>query len=119
MLSKFLQVIDKDPTLCNHLNTVKKDGNLTAFQIVVLRELDAILKPFVAASDDFQADFETIGNMIPNSIGLRNNITLTIKNRNGTEMLNPTSKLAPIVKKNQEFRKRSSGIVGTPLWYGM
>ena len=82
---------------------MKKHGNLTAFQIVVLRELVAILKPFVTASDDFQADFETIGNVIPGFIGLRNNLTLTIKNRNGTEMLNPTSKLAPIVKKTKIF----------------
>jgi hypothetical protein len=60
VLSKFLQAIDKDSTLCSRLNAVKKHGNLTAFQIVVLRELVAILKPFVTASDDFQADFETI-----------------------------------------------------------
>jgi hypothetical protein len=60
MLSKFLQAIDKDPTLCSRLNAVKKHGNLTAFQIVVLRELVAILKPFVTASDDFQADFAII-----------------------------------------------------------
>ena len=103
MLSKFLQMIDKDSTLCSRLNAVKKHGNLTAFQIVVLKELVAILKPFVTASDDFQVNFETIGNVITAYIGLRNNLTLTIKNRNGTEMLNPTSKLAPIVKKTKGF----------------
>ena len=103
MLSKFLQMIDKDSTLCSRLNAVKKHGNLTAFQIVVLKELVAILKPFVTASDDFQVNFETIGNVITAYIGLRNNLTLTIKNRNGTEMLNPTSKLAPIVKKTKSF----------------
>jgi hypothetical protein len=60
MLSKFVQAIDKDPILCSRRNAVKKHGNLTAFQIVVLRELVAILKPFVTASDDFQADFAII-----------------------------------------------------------
>ena len=78
MLSKFLQAIDKDPTVCNRLNAVKKDGNLTAFKIVVLRESVVILKPFETASDDFQADAETIGNLIPAFIGLRNHLTLTI-----------------------------------------
>ena len=78
VLSKFLQAIDKDPTVCNRLNAVKNYGNLTAFKIVVLPELVVILKPFQTASVDFQADAETIGNVIPAFIGLRNHLTLTI-----------------------------------------
>ncbi|KAK4027992.1 hypothetical protein OUZ56_017155 [Daphnia magna] len=68
MLMKFLQAIDKDPTLCSRLNAV---------------------------------DFETIGNVIPAYIGLRNNLTLTIKNRK--EVVNPASQLASIVKKTKDF----------------
>ncbi|KAI9560590.1 hypothetical protein GHT06_011539 [Daphnia sinensis] len=63
----------------------------------------AILKPFVTASNHFQADFETIGNVIPAYIGLRTNLTLTIKNRNGIEVVNPASQLASIVKKTKDF----------------
>ncbi|KZS05053.1 Uncharacterized protein APZ42_031857 [Daphnia magna] len=39
MMMKFLRAIDKDPTLCSRLNAVKKHGSLTAFQLVVLREI--------------------------------------------------------------------------------
>lgn len=63
----------------------------------------AILKPFVTASNHFQADFETIGNGIPAYIGLRNNLTLAIKNRNGIEVVNPAGQLASIVKKTKDF----------------
>jgi hypothetical protein len=60
VLFKFLQAIDKDPTVCNRLNAVKNDGNLTAFKIVVLPESVVILKPFQTASVDFQADKKNV-----------------------------------------------------------
>ncbi|KZR98302.1 Uncharacterized protein APZ42_006344, partial [Daphnia magna] len=102
-LEKTCLAREEPPTLCSCLNAVKKHGSLTAFQLVVLREMVAILKPFVTASNHFQADFETIGNVIPAYIGLRNNLTLTIKNRNGIEVVNPASQLASIVKKTKDF----------------
>lgn len=59
--------------------------------------------PFESASDDFQADFETIGNVIPVYLGLLNMLTLTVKDRTGVEIRNPTSCLAPVVKKCKDF----------------
>jgi hypothetical protein len=60
--------------------------------------IKGIVGHFKAICDGFRHPLST-----PAFIGLRNNLTLTIKNRNGTEMLNPTSKLAPIVKKTKSF----------------
>ncbi len=93
-----MKAIEKDPTLLTQLNAVKKHGSLSAYQQVLLKEIIAILKPFEAASNDFQADFETVGNVIPAYLGLMNALTLTIKDRNGVQIANPNSRLAPVVK---------------------
>lgn len=103
MLATFLKAIDAEPALQNRLNATKKHKALTAIEIVVLREIVAILKPFESVSNDFQADFETIGNVIPAYLGLLNLLTLTVKDRAGVEIPNPTSSLAPVVKKCKEF----------------
>ncbi|KZS16536.1 Uncharacterized protein APZ42_017711 [Daphnia magna] len=51
--------IQTDATLLTRLTAIKKHGPLTAYQQMVLKEIVAIRKPFEAASNDFQADFET------------------------------------------------------------
>ncbi len=103
MLSAFLKAVDADPTLLNRLNAVKKHKGLTAFELVILREIVTILKPFENVSNDFQADFETIGNVIPAYPGLLNLLTLTVKDRTGVEVPNPNSSLASAVKKCKGF----------------
>ena len=70
----------------------------------MLNETIAILELFEAASNDLQADFETVGNVIPAYLGLMNALTLTIKDRSGVQISNPynpnnpKSRLAPVVK---------------------
>ncbi|KAK4024660.1 hypothetical protein OUZ56_010082 [Daphnia magna] len=58
-LQNFLKEIQTDATLLTRLTAIKKHGPLTAYQQMVLKEIVAIRKPFEAASNDFQADFET------------------------------------------------------------
>lgn len=107
MLATFVKAMDADPTLLNRLRAVKTHSPLTATEVIILREVVAILKPFERASDDFQADFETIGggagNVIPAYLGLLNLLTLTVKERNGVDVPNPKSSLATIVKKCTGF----------------
>nr|CAH0106937.1 unnamed protein product [Daphnia galeata] len=97
-LENFLKAIEADPTLLTRLNAVKKHGSFSAYQQILFKEIIAILKPFEAASNDFQAYFETIGNVISAYLGLMNALSLTIKDRNGVKIANPTSRLAPVVK---------------------
>lgn len=94
MLAAFLKAIEQDPSLQTRLSAVKKHRPLNANQILILKEIVVILKPFESVSDDFQADFETVGNVIPAYLALLNMLTLTVKNRQGVEVANPLSKLA-------------------------
>lgn len=71
----------------------------------MLREIVAISKPFECASDDFQADFETIGNVISAYFGLKTALTLTAKDRNSMLIPNPASRLAPTVRHCKELCK--------------
>lgn len=102
MLATFLKAVDKDPSLLARLNAIRKHSTLTAFELIVVREIVAILKPFENASNDFQADYETIGNVIPAYLGLMNALTLTVKDRNGIDIPNSSSFLATKVKKCKE-----------------
>ncbi|KZR97554.1 Uncharacterized protein APZ42_007496 [Daphnia magna] len=95
---KPLSAIQTDTTLLTRLMAVKKHGTLTAYQRIVLKEIVAILKPVEAASNDFQADFKTVGNVIPAYLGLMNALTLTVRDRNGVQIPNPNSRLTPLVK---------------------
>ncbi|XP_045032028.1 uncharacterized protein LOC116933634 isoform X4 [Daphnia magna] len=97
-LQNFLKAIQTDTALLTRLMAVKKHGTLTAYQQIVLKEIVAILKPFEAASNDFQADFETVGNVIPAYLGLMNALTLTVRDRNGVQIPNPNSRLTTLVK---------------------
>lgn len=99
MLLQFLRALDLDPLLLTRLNCMKKKPTFTASQLVILKEIVALLEPFEHVSDGFQADFETIGMVIPGYLGLLNHLTLTIKDRSGVEIPNPQSPLAPLVKK--------------------
>ena len=102
-LENFMKAIETDPTLLTWLNAVKKHGSLSAYQLILLNETIAILELFEAASNDFQADFETVGNVIPAYLGVTNALTLTIKDRNGMQITNPTSRIAKVVKYSKGF----------------
>lgn len=99
MLKTFLKAIDVDPSLLLRLNGIKKHFALSSSEMEILRELEAILQPFEIASNDFQADYETIGNVIPAFLVLKIHLTLSIKDRNGAEILNPASPLSLVVVK--------------------
>nr|CAH0098541.1 unnamed protein product [Daphnia galeata] len=103
-----MKAIEKYPTLLTRLNAVKKHGPFSAYQPVLLKEIITILKPLEAASNDFQADFETVGNVIPAYLGLMNALTLTIKDRSGVQIAN--SEVPNIVKILQGFRGWIAGI---------
>ena len=103
MVAPCVKAMDADPTLLNRLRAVKTHSSMTASEVIILREVVAILKPFERASDDFQADFETIGNVIPAYLGLLNLLTLTVKDRNGVDIPNPKSSLETVVKKSTGF----------------
>jgi hypothetical protein len=65
MIKKLVEAFEKAPYLQDTLNATKKLGKLSSYELSVLKELIALLKPFKQATDDFQADFESIGNVIP------------------------------------------------------
>ena len=73
-------------------------GKLSAYELLVLKELIALLKPFKQATDDFQADFESIGNVIPAFLGLKTALLLTVKDRHGVDVPNPASNLSKTIK---------------------
>jgi hypothetical protein len=43
----------------------QRHGKLEPIAIKIIRELIIFLKMFEEASDDFEADYETVGNFIP------------------------------------------------------
>jgi hypothetical protein len=53
-----------------------------------------ILEPFQEATDDLQADYETLGNVIPAYLDLLNKVSLTREEDEGTLINNPKSPLA-------------------------
>ncbi len=69
----------------------------------MLKEIVIILEPFEVASNDFQTDFETVGHVIPAYLGVMNSLSLTIKDRNGVQITNPTSGLAKVLKYSKGF----------------
>lgn len=66
---------------------------MTAAEIKILKELLLILHPFEEASDDYQADYESIGSVIPAFLDMLNKVTLT-KESDGETIQNPLSPLA-------------------------
>lgn len=98
MIKKLVEAFEKAPYLQDTLNATKKLGKLSAYELSVLKELIALLKPFKQATDDFQADFESIGNVIPAFIGLKTALQLTVKDRHGVDTPNPASNLAKTIK---------------------
>jgi hypothetical protein len=63
-----------------------------------LNSVIALLKPFKQATDDFQADFESIGNVIPAFFGLKAALQLTVKDRHGVDSPNPARNLSKTTK---------------------
>jgi len=98
MIKKLVEAFEKAPFLQDTLNATKKLGKLSAYELLVLKELIALLKPFKQATDDFQADFESIGNVIPAFLGLKTGLLLTIKDRHGVDVPNPASNLSKTIK---------------------
>ncbi len=46
---------------------------------------------------------KTVGNVIPAYLGLMNPLYLTIKDKNGLQITNPTSRIASVVKYSKGF----------------
>ena len=96
MLSRYLEMLEKDPNIPDSLNCTKKLGKLAAFELNALKEIVATLKPFEQASDDFQGVFETVGNVIPAYMGLTNLLSLSVVDRHGARVPNMTSTLSAV-----------------------
>ncbi len=91
-MQSFVRALDIDPTLQNRLNaTTKKHRKLTSVELNILKELILLLQPFEEASDDYQADYESTGSVIPAYLDLVNKVTLTIKTASGAVLPNPLS----------------------------
>lgn len=76
MLSKFVEALELDPNLQLKLSAYKKHQKLGALETKMLKELILILEPFKEATDDFQADHESVGNAIPAYLDMRNKMSL-------------------------------------------
>lgn len=76
MLSKFVEALELDPTLQLRLGAYKKHKKLGALEMKMLKELILILEPFKEATEDFQADYESVGNVIPAYLDMRNKMSL-------------------------------------------
>ena len=98
MIKKLVEAFEKAPSLQDTLNATKKLGKLSAYELLVLKEIIALITPFKQATDDFQADFESIGNVIPAFLGLKTALRLTIKDRHGIDIPNPASNLSKTIK---------------------
>jgi hypothetical protein len=109
MLVILLRVFDIAPELNGKLNATKKHGKLEPFEIKIIRELILILEMFEEASDDFQADYETVGNVIPAYLDMVNKLSITVE-RNGTEVPNPKS---PLTGKITNFKAVAKGLLAS------
>ncbi|XP_045036214.1 zinc finger BED domain-containing protein 4-like isoform X2 [Daphnia magna] len=88
-------MLEIDPLIQTKLNATKdKSNRLTSRMIAILKELVLILEPFQEATDDLQADYETLGNFIPAYFDLLNKVSLTREEDDGTLINNPKSPLA-------------------------
>ncbi|KAI9556088.1 hypothetical protein GHT06_018660 [Daphnia sinensis] len=65
-IKSFLRILEIDPLIQTKLNATKEKSNrLTNTMIGILMELVLILEPFQEATDELQADYETLGNTEP------------------------------------------------------
>lgn len=71
-----VDAFEKAPSLQDTLNATKKLGKLPAYELLVLKELIALLKPIKQATDDFQTNFKSNGNVIPAFLGLKTALRL-------------------------------------------
>lgn len=93
----FLRVLEIYPLIQTKLNATKeKSSRLTNRMIGILKELVLILEPFQEATDDLQADYETLGNVIPAYLDLLNKVSLSMasEEEEGTFINNPKCPLA-------------------------
>ncbi|KZR97840.1 Uncharacterized protein APZ42_007061 [Daphnia magna] len=91
----FLRILEIDPLIQTKLNATKEKSNrLTNKMIGILKELVLILEPFQGATDDLQADYETLGNVIPAYLDLLNKVSLSSEEEDGTIINNPNCPFA-------------------------
>ena len=77
MITKFLNALDKDSQIQNKLKAFEKHSKMSALEIKVLREVVIILQPFTEATDEFQADYESVGLVIPAYLDMKNKMSVT------------------------------------------
>lgn len=80
MLKKLYQAFDQDNNLQNNLSATIKHGRLSALELKIIKEIITILEIFEEASDDFQADYETVGNVVPAYLDLLAKVSMTTVN---------------------------------------
>lgn len=91
----FLRILEIDPLIQTKLNAPKEKSNrLTNRMIWILKELVLILEPFQEATDDLQADYETLGNVIPAYLDLLNKVSLSSEEEDEIIINNPKCPLA-------------------------
>jgi uncharacterized protein YPO0396 len=100
-----ITAFESDPTLQNKLNATKVHGKLTPLELKIIKELLLLLEPFEEATDDFQADYETLGNVIPAYIDMLTKVSLTVLDANGKEVFNLNSPLAGKIQHCKEVAK--------------
>lgn len=89
-----VKAFEADPQLQSKLNAVTKHGKLTPMEFKILKELMLLLEPFEEATDEFQADYETLGSVIPAYLDMLVKVTLSVKDSTGMDVPNPESPLA-------------------------
>ena len=77
LIKKFLNALDKDSQIQNKLKACEKHSKMSALVVKVLREVVIILQPFTEATDDFQADYESVGLVIPAYLDMKNKMSVT------------------------------------------
>lgn len=80
MISIFLNAMEIDPSLPTKLNAfhkLKPEQKLTPTDIKILKELVLLLEPFKEATDELQADYETLGCVIPAYLDMLNKVSFS------------------------------------------
>lgn len=64
-IKMFNKALKKHPTLQDKLSCFRKHGKITAREQKILKEIEIILSPFKEATDSYQKEHESIGEVIP------------------------------------------------------
>lgn len=115
MLQKLVDALQSDPSLQSRLNAVKKLGRLSNQEVKTLNELVLILEIFEEATNEFQADYETVGTVIPAFLDLKAKTSLTTVESNGRS-IQITSCRNVIRGLNESLVRRFSHVMYDPLY---